>query len=170
MLSAAGRVQWGDVATWLSGTGTILAFGATLILLTFNYNQLRMTRDDQRQRDDDRRRSQARLVTAWPSGLGWRRTASDQDQHFMSVNIRNRSEEPVYDLTVTVEASEKPVVMAWGSVPFPPQHTHTGEITITGLAPTGGYPPVLISFLDSAGRKWVRDGRGVLREQPTDLA
>lgn len=81
-----------DWAEELSAIGTVGAFAVALTVLAL---QLRTSRREQ----DERRRTQARLVTAWFDQL---RVVKDGDSAALEgrIQISNLSDEPVYDIAL----------------------------------------------------------------------
>lgn len=173
-------VQWGDVAGWVGGIGTVAAFAATVWLL-FQQNrtlreqgeQLRILRVQERDRQEDRRSEQAKFVSAWASN--WQplpRMAgalppdplADTVESGVVVRIRNASEEPVWNVGLMVWSH-------WGVEAknvftplqlIPPGETRVADVTIALPKEMSISPPVELVFTDAAGRHWHRDAEGRL--------
>jgi len=164
MALASCPVQWGDVATWVGGVGTALAFFATFALLI-------ITRQEQKATREDDRRAQARQVSAWCTGV---QPAAEDGRHTVTVTVRNSSDEPIYGLRVAVGAEwsrEKVAIAEVTDLHYvtPPnyQKDHTVRLELSPL-PGGGCedsPPVELVFNDaSGGRFWRRDRYGGLTQ------
>jgi hypothetical protein len=160
MALASSGVQWGDVATWVGGVGTALAFGATFVLLV-------ITRQEQKAAREEGRRAQARQVSAWCARV--RPEANE-----VTVTVQNSSDEPVYGMRVAVGAKWSREKVDFAEVAdlqyvTPPkyQKDHTVRLELSPL-PGGGdedSPPVELVFNDaSGGRFWRRDRYGGLTQ------
>jgi len=90
------QAEWGTVPDWVTAFGTLAAFAVALRLLAKELAA-------RREYEEDRRRDQARLVAAWVE----RFIAMAPTNQYVVV-LRNGSEEPVYDLRVTMVASDSP--------------------------------------------------------------
>lgn len=169
--------QLGDVATWLASVFTGFALIGTVILLILTRSELQLARRERNEVEEDRRKDQARLVSAWciaverggPMDMfGARQEAAGS---IVRVQYRNASDEPVYQLGITVGGD-------WGLSPkrarvarigvVPPGVTGDAEIRIA-LEPLEprydvGWPPVRVQFRDCAGRAWKRGDDGRLEE------
>lgn len=143
-------MQWGDVGTWVAGIATGGAFIVTSAVFTM---QLR-----------DRRREDARQVSAWISSRETRLQPTD-----FEVKCRNGSPEPIYDVMITAGAFHPPRGVKVNVVG--PLKTATVSIR----APINHDPPIHLRFTDSAGRRWGRHENGRLvkigrfRREPTVL-
>lgn len=127
------------------------------------------------QQREDERRKVAALVSAWvestyePSHDG---SHYDQRAH---VFIANESDEPVFEVNVTVGAGEPPVQIGPLAVPvpipvLPSRRTRSWDISMglfahshsEGLIPV--HPVARIDFTDARGARWHRSFDGRLRE------
>ncbi len=164
MALASGGAQWGDIATWVGGVGTALAFLATFVLLV-------ITRQEQKAAREDDRRAQARQVSAWCTGV---QPATEDGRHTVTVTVQNSSDEPIYGLRVAVGAkwSGQNITIAEVqglSYVTPPKYRkdHTVALELSPI-PGGGYekyPPVEMIFNDATGgRFWRRDRYGGLAQ------
>jgi hypothetical protein len=106
---------------------------------------------------EDGRLEQARRVFAWNED-----TQEEDDGWTVSYLVRNDSEAPVYDVILNAMCGVRGTFVRWlGS--FGPGERRRVRILLPGH-PRAEYPPRL-GFVDTAGRRWVRDPRGGLREQ-----
>jgi hypothetical protein len=155
--------QWAKVGTIVGGFGTLLAFAGTLYLLNMQGQQLGVAQRQERDREDDRHREQARLVAAWC--IGRERVVG------ATIAVTNRSDEPVYGCCPRVKSTWGPGHdLKWVNVGvLPPASTRNVEIPIKFPRAMGDIlPPVEVTFTDSAGRHWRRRDNGSLQEAPRD--
>jgi hypothetical protein len=160
----AAGLDWGTVPDWLAGIGTLAAFFVALRVLAKEL-------EARLEQAEDRRREQARLVSAWVS------TPEDDLPPEFTLIVRNGSNEPVYQ----VKASMVPYDSPYGSDPEdgtgqPRSVVETSEILPPGkdwqtyFDPRSRIVPgpVSMSFTDAAGRRWTRypDGRLVEPDRP----
>jgi hypothetical protein len=162
------KFEWGTVPDWATAMGTLLAFAVALRLL---FKEL----DARREYQEDRRREQARLVSAWldavfepPTMFEW------------YIHLRNGSEEPVHDVKITLVAenssfaADPEVVRGEGGEfkeagPFTsdrsvlPPGQPIEEFVPTEFLPEG-FPALGLSFTDNRGRRWKRLPNGALIE------
>jgi len=159
--------DWGDVPTWLSSVATIMAlcFAALAALAAQRVYKIESERDRvaaeaRRQQEAFLRRTQAALVSAWwgwgPDGWG--------------AFVRNASETPIYQVSLTVLDIHDPNVGERVDLPIVPpaaepmfQPTELGG----GLVADGRHAVdyrVEVTFTDSAGARWIRDQLGRLSE------
>ncbi|WP_281903266.1 sugar ABC transporter substrate-binding protein [Phytohabitans aurantiacus] len=156
-------VDWGDIPTWLSSIATVgaLLFAALAALAAQRVYRIESERDrvnaeQRKEQEAYLRRTQAALVSAW-----WGHEAGA-----WGAFVRNASETPVYQASLTVldvhdpdvhERVDLPVIPPAGEPMFRP----------TGLTDGGGAGAdyrVEITFTDSAGARWIRDQQGRLSE------
>jgi hypothetical protein len=145
--------DWGDIPTWLSSVATLLAltFAAFAALATHRVYKIESERDrvaaeSRRQQEAFVRRTQAALVSAW---WGW---SLDGWGAF----VRNASETPIYQASLTVLDIHDPNVGERVDLPIVPpsaepmfQPTELG----TGLVADGRHAVdyrVEVTFTDSA--------------------
>jgi hypothetical protein len=86
------KAEWGTVPDWVTAFGTLAAFAVALRLLA---KELPARREYQ----EDRRREQARLVSAWFDAVLEPPTTLE-----FYIHRQNGSEEPVHDVKVTLVA------------------------------------------------------------------
>jgi hypothetical protein len=181
-------VQWGSVATWLAGAGTVAA-------VSFALWEARGERKERLRRE---LRHQAERISAW--FVGMHKDPHGEDPHgedprreawlppelrgrAADVELLNNSEDPVTDVLVFLSRISYKVQRWWDQEPeyramigvLPPGRW-TISVPKSGGAVVnvklGGSPAmsrvmVIISFTDSAGNHWARGARSELRQQPT---
>jgi hypothetical protein len=160
----------GTIPDWIAGIGTFAAFLVTLRLLA---KELAARREDR----EEERRQQASLVAVW--------VMFEVDSTNIVVDsylaLRNGSEQPIYDLRVTIVAEDSPfasdpeaVRNTDGTLKEAGPVTHTESLLPPGdepvrrdipheLLPSSFTAPGL-SFTDSHGRRWKRYPIGILEE------
>jgi len=143
-----------------------------LFLLKAQQKQLGLQKEEFAAMEQDKRKGQARLVSAWCASFGERfiddMTASilPGEKNEVSVAYRNRSEEPVFACNVYVGSDLGPDAKwtrAWLDV-LPPGFD---DILTVRTRLTPGLltlPPVEMRFTDASGRHWHRRGNGVLEQ------
>lgn len=148
------RAEWGTVGEWAGAIGTLLAFAVALHLL---FVELRDRRHERARLEQE----QARLVSAWVGTVG----IIDGHRANVEVFLRNRSEEPVYDVLLELRphfGEDADATLSMIEV-VPPGETlvewfynspHDAEFL--------GRPPLTLYFVDTGGRTWRRDPRGQL--------
>lgn len=168
LLLAQGQDRLGTIPDWLAAFGTLAAFGVALTLLAKELAE-------RREYLEDRRRDQAGRVAAWPE----LEIQSGQPSRYVIV-LRNGSEEPVYDVKVTLVAKDSPFASDPESVRNEDgSFKEAGPISLSeeilppgepvrypipsGLLPHAYTSPGL-SFTDSRDRRWKRYPKGRLEE------
>ncbi len=158
-----GNIQLGDVATWVGGIATSLAFLVTYLLLRARQKEFRASEHERRERDEDRRKDQARFVSAWVVGTSPQNPASTQ----LSVNVqyRNGSEEPIFGCNLYALHDYGPdaetTARAFIGV-VPPHGSSTRDFRAQVVEGLLTDPPIEIRFTDSRGRHWRRRHDGQL--------
>ncbi len=116
MLASTGRIQWGDIATWVASIGTVAAVVVALVQV-YRERQSRLVQEqhdrEKAQEDrDERHHAHARLVAAWTGppeehhneGWGVGDDASDELKSVYNwqtpMYISNTSAEPIYEVVV----------------------------------------------------------------------
>lgn len=176
-LLSVNNIDWGDVPTWITAAATVAALVAAVLAVRASWQVLKLEaqRENRAEQAEAERRSredradQADLVAVWPAG-------------YSGAVIRNGSALPIYRVTVTYvtsagevhESTEVDVVPPGErEAPWPPDaQTPDDEGNVTFnfdlVHARNG-----IRFVDSAGRRWHRDGNGVLaltgRDEPLVL-
>jgi hypothetical protein len=145
------QVQLGDLPTWISSIGTAGALGVSVWLLA---REIR----DRRNRENERRASQASLVAGWTSGY---LTTGDPYPE-IHVRIRNGSFLPVYQLSMKVAAGVRGTFVRFLNA-MGPDETREFRI-ILPAHPRGEIFAPALTFADAAGRQWLRETSGVLRQ------
>ena len=156
MLAFNWTPSWGTLPDWLAAFGTVGAFVAGLRLL-------RKELDTRREAVEDRRRAQARLVSAWVSPARVRTGLEPEEVDFgHTLTARNGSDEPVHNVMVKLYRMRQPQENA-GAFYFdvlPPQSTEERSF----VRDPGGLPWLLVSwFTDAQGYSWERLPNGSLR-------
>jgi hypothetical protein len=180
-------VQWGTVATWVAGVGTVVAVSLALW-------EARAERKERLRRE---LRQQAVRISAW--FVGMHKEPHDEDPRHedprrdarlppelrgraADVELLNNSEDPVTDVLVFLSRVSYKVQRWWDQEPeyrvmigvLPPGRW-TISVPKSGGAivnvKLGGSPAmsrvmVIISFTDSAGNHWARGARSELRQLP----
>ena len=142
-------------AETFSAVGTVGAFLVGFLLLRREHRR-------EAERAEDERRAQASHISAWVEM--YRRPDGTRQVAF---HIHNASQMPIYEVELPqpVPSQPEPAEEFIGLVP-PGQTVRRAapaEWQRTYVEPE----PVQIEFLDSAGRRWVRDEQGSLA--PADL-
>lgn len=180
-------VQWGTVATWVAGVGTVVAVSLALW----------EARGERKERLRRELRQQAVRISAW--FVGMHKEPHDEDPRHedprrdarlppelrgraADVELLNNSEDPVTDVLVFLSRVSYKVQRWWDQEPeyrvmigvLPPGRW-TISVPKSGGAivnvKLGGSPAmsrvmVIISFTDSAGNHWARGARSELRQLP----
>lgn len=167
-------IAWGTVPDWFAAVGTVGAFAIGLWLLRGEISAGEQRDREVEARAEDRRREQASLVALWASGdLVLEPQRAPNNRTYTSMTVHNASSLPITDVFAVVNRP---------GIQTSPQDGHRsvlgpGEIIVSSLA-SDCQPPYAVPmealevrFVDAAGRRWVRDGRGRLRaweERPPD--
>jgi maltose-binding protein MalE len=170
-------VNWGDVPGWITTVGGLFAliFAATAAVTAYRVYLIESKRDkinaaERALAAEARRRTQAALVSAW---CGSR--ATDNKSPEWGIFIRNASETPIHQARVSVVKEHDPdvrsdfdiVVLPPTAEPaFYPNDIWSATLQDKFLATNFC---VEMSFTDSAGVRWLRDGEGGLSEVLPEL-
>jgi arabinogalactan oligomer / maltooligosaccharide transport system substrate-binding protein len=168
---ASSAADWGDVPTWLSSIATILAvgFAAAAGVVARRVYRIESERDqvraeERQQLDAFLRRTQAALVSAW---WGWRAGGDDDRAGRWGAFVRNASETPVYQASLTMLDIHDPDVSERFDLPIVPPGTepvfHASGLLVQDGQRVADYR-VEVAFTDSAGVRWIRDQQGRLSE------
>lgn len=150
-MSIINRVQWGDMAAWISGGGTLIA--AWVAVRQYRKNSLETTSRIKRQ--------QAEKVTSW--------IISNNGQTAWHT-ITNQSKNPIYEVIVSLVAFQgagdmvgkvSPIVFKEFLSAIPPGTYYAKTAGNTGMS---FHPSSCIAFVDSNGTSWLRKGDGSLEE------
>lgn len=106
---------------------------------------------------EDKRAEQARLVSAWLT-----ETQEEPDGWTLTFITRNNSEEPVYEVILNAMCGVRGTFVRWLGTLGPGERRQV-RILLPGYPRSDDYRPSL-GFVDSAGRQWLRDQRGTLKE------
>lgn len=131
--------------------GTVGAFVVGFVLLRREHRR----EDD---RAEDERRAQAARISAWVEA--YRKPDGTRELAF---HIHNASDMPIYEVELPLPARTEE---EGGAVEFvglvPPGQTVRRPAPSEWLRTYVEPEPVQIEFLDSAGRRWIRDEQGAL--------
>jgi hypothetical protein len=172
LLLAQDQDRLGTIPDWIAALGTVAAFLVALRLLAKELTA-------RREVEEDRRRAQARLVSAWTTPRRIETAGPELKLEFIVV-LKNGSDEPVHEVWLTLVPDSSPFASDpeaaraedgtvkdpdtdWGNVELVPP----GETFNVAVMP-GRYPikklVLGISFTDSQGRRWRRLPGGTLIE------
>lgn len=154
-------LNWGDVATWITGIATIALFVIGFIQIR-NERRFRISRE--KELENLKKREQSEHISAWLVG----KTQNDNKRW---VAILNQSKQPIYQVVVNVvtlsqrgdEIPESERQLACISV-APPGQGYTSVAAVDFAHPGHGRAGVEIAFQDGAGRSWLRKPNGELLE------
>ena len=181
-------VQWGSVATWVAGVGTVSAVSLALW-------EARRERKERLRRE---LRHQAERISAWFSGM--HKDPHDEDAHeedprreawlppelrgrAADVELLNNSGDQVTEVLVFLSRVSYKVQRWWDQEPeyramigvlapgrwaisVPKSGGAVVNVKLGG-SPATSRVMVIISFTDSAGNHWARGARSELRQLPT---
>jgi hypothetical protein len=133
----------GDAATWVLAVGTVGTLFVSLQLL--------------RRAARDKRVAQAGLVSAWLMEM-----REEADGWALTYIVRNNSEEPAYEVILNAMCGVRGTFVRWLGTLGPAERRKV-TILLPGYPRSEDYRPTL-AFVDAAGRRWLRDGLGRLRE------
>lgn len=142
---------------WISSGADVFSAVGTVGAFLVGFLLLRREQQREAERAEDERRAQAIRISAWIEA--YRRPDGTRQIAF---HIHNASQMPIYEveLPLPVPSQDEPAEEFVGLVP-------PGQ-TVRRPAPAGWQrsyvepEPVQIEFLDSAGRRWLRDEQGTL--------
>lgn len=117
----------------------------------------RAIRTEQRQQERERA-AQASLVTGWMSSL----IIQGDPYPEIRIRARNGNETPVYQVSLKVNVGVRGTFIRYIDA-MGPNETREFRIWLPGYPRTNILTPDL-TFMDSAGRRWLRQGSGELRE------
>lgn len=136
-----------------SAVGTVGAFVVGFVLLQREHKR-------EAERSEDERRTQAARISAWVEM--YRKPDGARELAF---HIHNASDMPIYDVELPLPArpDEEQAAEFVGLVP--PGQTIRRAAPKEWLRTYVDPEPVQIEFLDSAGRRWLRDEQGALTKR-----
>ena len=162
MASASFHIELGDLATWVGGVATAVALILTWFLL-------RATVRDQREAREEKRRAQARQVSAWADQAA---PGAGAGSGTVTVTVQNLSDEPIYAVRCAVGAAWFGENIRYEELDIiyvipPKSPRHRPVPAEFGQAGGGGSsnpaPPVELIFYDAAHKNlWRRDRFGEL--------
>jgi hypothetical protein len=153
---------YGDLATWVGSIGVV---GTLYLALVQIRAEQRHRRADQHAAQERERRRQAERISGWP-GI--------DEVETTTLIILNRSDEPVYEVVVTL------VFVQGGGVrrgeDYGPRNYQS--VSVISVLPPGRWrvdvrggwhgmmrrPGVEVAFIDRAGITWIRRATGTLEE------
>jgi hypothetical protein len=130
--------DWIAIGTLVAAIGTVGAFMAGLYILGVQVI--------------DRRRAQARLVSAWLTEI----RKDPEPPLVLVVRVENSSAEPAFGVTVRLVYGNSGTFVRDIGVLGPDEATEL-ELVVPGLRPIDPAPD--ITFIDAAGRHWTRYGK-----------
>jgi hypothetical protein len=155
------HIEFGNLAEWLAGGGSLAAFGA-IFYASLEWRQAQIERRDQQA-------DQARLIIAEPVGP---EHYNPSPVHTRPVTVSNRSQSPVFNVSV-VDPDEDSMLMHMGGTPFKLSRPvnqpvlnpgdNTLAVAVLGVNATEQMPTteyLIFIFTDSHGRRWRRTGSG----------
>jgi hypothetical protein len=154
--------EWGTVAEWISGLGTIGALLLTFFLLRHELQQAREDRKQAAEREAERQTDQAGRVAAWA-----RQDTFPNRPPEITVLVRNASASPVYNVLVEVSESLGDAQASHFWHPVPPGETVSERLIPAEWAHIANLGEVntQLRFTDSQGRHWLRNWYGELERQ-----
>ena len=144
------------MADWL-GTGANL-FSAVGTMGAFVTGFVLLRREHQREaeRSEDERRAQAARISAWVEM--YRRSDGTRELAF---HIHNASDMPIYDVELPLPSKDGDEHSEFVGL-VPPGQTIRRPAPSDWVKTYVEPEPVQVEFLDSAGRRWLRDEQGAL--------
>lgn len=155
------HIEFGNLAEWLAGAGSLAAFGA-LFYASRQWRQAQIERRDQQA-------DQARLIVAEPVDPS---LYTPPPVYKWPVTVSNRSPSPIFNVSV-VDADEDTMLMHMGGSPFQLSRPvgqpvlqpgeKTRSVTVLGVEPTEQMPSteyLIFTYTDAHGRRWRRTGSG----------
>ncbi|MET8909504.1 hypothetical protein [Micromonospora sp. NPDC004551] len=180
------RAELGDVATWIGSTANVATCGLALAAAVVGFRVYKIesgrdqrAEDERRERAADARRSQAELVSVWWGQAtktvysDWGGKLGPREVNVWAAHVLNASNLPVYQVVVAFQTRWTRRSSLEHLRVVPP---HQAPLTIELPEAMKSWPEVSsgasdninvkLSFRDSAGRRWVREEDGFLREVP----
>lgn len=148
MRMSSADVQWGSVADWLSGVGSL---GAVIVALGLALQESRRRRAAQA--DDERR--QARLVVVGEPAFD----RSETLEHPLSLYVRvhNYSDAPIHDLVVSLTTSDNAPISSGDRDAVSRLFVAPGEYAEAEFAYARYSDLPMVWFLDNQGVRWRRE-------------
>ena len=162
ILNDSTQINWGDIATWVTGLASIALFIVAFIQIQTERN-IRLKRE---------KRNQAEHISCWIIAEGVAQNHHGVRDYVAWVAILNQSPQPVYQVIVSIVAVPESGRGLYRGGPIA-----TDQICISVVSPGQGYtvvpahyqgmfrrPGVEMAFQDGTGRNWVRTALGELSE------
>lgn len=149
-----------DIAALISPTTAVVATAVSLFLL-------RQGQVDRRELRHEKAREQAAQVTAWADWHPNGEFAAFAKPRLPAVLVANSSASAVFDVFVDYRTPIHGLPVRAAIGPVPPGETRVRMIEYDGQLEDGWEPAALfprVYFRDSAGKRWLRDAMGRLRE------
>lgn len=156
-------VNWGDIATWVTGIATIALF----IIGFIQIRNERISRIKAEKKIETRdKRDQAERISSW-----FVKATHDNHGDWQWIAILNQSAQPIYNVIVSIVplsqkgdklASPKPHRVCIDVVP--PGQGYTSVDAIQFGHPGHSRAGVEIAFKDRSGSNWIRKATGELSE------
>lgn len=142
---------------WISTGAEVFSAVGTVGAFLVGFLLLRREHQREAERAEDERRAQASRISAWVEAR--RRPDGTRE---IALHIHNASEMPIYEVELPLQApaGEQEATEEFVGLVPPGQTTRPApaEWARSYIEPE----PVQIEFLDSAGRRWLRDEQGTL--------
>ena len=174
---AMGGLNWGDVPGWVTTIAGVFAllFAAVAAITAIRVYRIESERDiesakERREEAESRRRAQAALVSAWCGSH-----VTDSKPPDWGIFLRNASETPVHQARVSMAKEHEPDTRDDFDITVLPPTSEPAFYPngIWSAALQKKFPAtnfrVEMSFTDSAGARWLRDGDGRLSEVGPEL-
>ena len=151
-------VDWGSAPEWFAAIGTVVAAGGAILLLHRESEQIREIRGEAQRRP-------ASLVASWLEESG---ETAEAGRLVARLNIRNGSEEPVYDVAIAYKKADSQTIQLKSLDILPPNFTSVSDQLVWGFQDTSSgslvfaLPPLVTTFTDSRGERWERTYEGHL--------
>ncbi len=164
-----------EMPGWIEATATTAAVGAAVAAAIPVTRAVQMELTNERIRLDLAQKSQAVLLSAWPTATRWRAEREDQRAAEVDVVARNASPAPVTSASVSVAVRVPglgaPMLGEADLGLLPPGEQRELTVTVRPQHPpepgevpdweSPGEARVTLDFVDSAGFMWWRDEGGV---------
>ncbi|GGS54588.1 MULTISPECIES: hypothetical protein [Streptomyces] len=166
----------GDIATWVGSAGTWVGLGAAIYAGRAAFQLLRLERQRDHEREQDRRSAQASGVAAWtghrPDTDMITSAAYSVEAAYPDVYLINSSKLPVYDLRLYLWVDFHAGPLLWqirATVPptLRPERVSSFLLArVNEAAVMARTTGVSLSFRDAEGNCWQRSRDGLLHQVP----
>jgi hypothetical protein len=142
---------------WLSASANVFSAVGTVGAFVVGFVLLRKEQRREADRSEDERRAQEARISAWVEM--YRRPDGTRE---LALHVHNASDMPIYEVELPLPAppGEEREPEFVGLVP--PGQTVRRPAPAEWMRSHTNPEPVQIEFLDSAGRRWIRDEQGSL--------